>query len=138
MLAMLAMAFTLVFTGCKKDDEPTPITKERLTAVWKLESGKIVISAMGQASPAVTEPGEGETLELKSDGTTFERDAEGATITSTWSLVGTKLTLGQASDYSGTYEVKDASNVLVLYAAEETDLGGGMKMKTETTLNFKK
>jgi hypothetical protein len=137
MLAMLAMAFTLVFTGCKKDDEPTPITKEKLTAVWKLESEKMVISAMGKAAPAITDQGSGETLELKSDGTTFEKDADGITATSTWSLTGTKLTIGSTSDYEGTYEVKDASNVLVLYNAVEEDMGG-VKMKTETTLSFKK
>jgi hypothetical protein len=135
MLAMLAMAFTLVFTSCKKDDEPTPITKERVTAVWKLESMKMVVTALGQTTP-VTEPGSGETLELKSDGTAIDKDADGTTSTGTWSLVGTKITF-KGGSFDGTYEVKDASNVLVLYQLVEEDLMG-IKMKSETTVNFKK
>jgi hypothetical protein len=135
MLAMLAMAFTLVFTGCKKDDEPTPITKEKLTAVWKLESMKGSITAAGTTTP-FNEPGTGETLELKADGTAIEKDADGTATTGTWTLAGTKVTFKSIS-YEGTFDVKDASSVLVLYQVEEVDFFG-VKMKTETTVNFKK
>ncbi|MBD0257926.1 MAG: hypothetical protein ICV83_19605 [Cytophagales bacterium] len=136
MLAMLAMAFTLVFSSCKKDDEPTPITKEKLTAVWKLESSKTIITAAGQTAPPVTEPGSGETLELKSDGTSISKDEDGVTSTGTWSLTGTKLTMtSQSGEYEGTFEVKEASNVLVLHTVEEMAAFG---MKIEATLTFKK
>ena len=135
MLAMLAMAFTLVFTGCKKDDEPTPITKEKLTAVWKLESMKGSVTAMGFTTP-VNEAGDGETLELKSDGTAIDKDADGVTSTGTWTLAGTKITF-KGGSFDGTYDVKEASNTLVLYQLVEEE-AMGIKMKSEMTVNFKK
>ncbi len=135
MLAMIAMAFTLVFTSCNKDKDPAPITKEKLTAVWKLESMKGSITAAGVSTP-FNETGSGETLELKADGTSIDKDADGTTSTGTWTLAGTKVTF-KGGSFDGTYEVKDASSVLVLYQVEEVDFFG-VKMKTETTVNFKK
>lgn len=121
-LVLMVMAFSLVFAGCKKDDEAATARKALLTTgVWKGVDYRIRTTASGQSVTDKTESTANTTREFKSNGTVIigVTDEKGATTTSTgvWTLSNENKRLTViASANSSTYDIKEiSSNSLILF-----------------------
>ncbi len=146
-LAMFAMTSTLVFTGCKKDDEPTPISKEQVVGVWNLASSEQKFSGTSLLGEI---KGDGESADFKADGTVVAKDYASDTSPEmgTWQLNGNKITITFTEDSddffnatfipSGTYEIQKVSGVELNLYEKKSQSMSGVTFSTENIVKFKK
>ncbi|MDJ1468948.1 lipocalin family protein [Cytophagaceae bacterium DM2B3-1] len=146
LLLMVLVAFSIVFTGCKKDDEPSVSTKAQLTTgTWKVVNYQYVTSINGVEADKETETPEGtETYEFKSDGTvtmvSTDSDGNKDTETAKWELSnGDKtLTVTFSDDEKQVVIIKEISSNKLVVTGSESSSSNGITYKFEYTTTFSK
>ncbi|MDJ1468947.1 hypothetical protein QNI19_04205 [Cytophagaceae bacterium DM2B3-1] len=146
LLLMVLVAFSIVFTGCKKDDEPSVSTKAQLTTgIWKTVSRQFINSVDGKEVSNETKTPEGtQTWEFKSDGTVtvITTDSEGNKDTGTakWELSnGDKtLTFIYSADDKEVATLKEISASKMILTTLMTESSDGQTVKYETIVTFSK
>lgn len=113
-LALLAL-FAVCFTSCKKDDQKSKTTSEKIVGVWHLVNTVYNEHHDNLDHKETDTYGPNDVFEFKKDGT-VRASINGEEDTTTYTLVGdTKITI----DGDATYDLKTLNaNSLVFYTKE--------------------